>query len=52
VAKGFDSKRDTHNDIGAGLRFFLRSVAIPLVGFDAGFGLESEKFRFILIVGA
>jgi hypothetical protein len=52
VAQGFDRKRDVHNDIGGGLRFFLRSVAVPLVGIDAGWGLESHVWRFILIVGA
>ena len=50
--KGFDLKRDSHNDVGAGLRFFLRSVAVPLVGFDGGYGLESGHWRFLLIVGA
>ncbi|MBC8131600.1 MAG: hypothetical protein H7X95_01360 [Deltaproteobacteria bacterium] len=45
-------KRDAHNDVGAGLRFFLRSVAVPLVGFDGGYGLESHRWRFLLIVGA
>jgi outer membrane protein insertion porin family len=41
-----------HEDVGGGLRFFLRSVAVPLVGFDAGYGLEARNWRFILIVGA
>lgn len=50
--KGFDMKRDLHNDVGGGLRFFLRSVAVPLVGFDAGYGLESKHWNFILIIGA
>ncbi len=49
---GLDLKRDLHNDVGGGLRFFLRSVAVPLVGFDAGYGLESKKWRFLLIIGA
>jgi hypothetical protein len=52
VSPGLDTSRDIHNDVGAGLRFFLRSVAVPLVGFDAGYGLESHKVRFILVVGA
>ncbi|HEY4183781.1 MAG TPA: BamA/TamA family outer membrane protein [Polyangia bacterium] len=52
VSPGLDTNRDLHNDVGAGLRFFLRSVAVPLVGFDAGYGLESHKVRFILVVGA
>ena len=49
---GFDYRRDIHNDVGAGLRFFLRSVAIPLLGFDAGYGIEARHWRFVLIVGA
>jgi hypothetical protein len=39
-----------HNDVGGGLRFFLRSVAVPLVGFDAGYGIEAGNWRFLLIV--
>ena len=27
--QGSDLKRDVHNDVGGGLRFFLRSVAVP-----------------------
>jgi outer membrane protein insertion porin family len=45
-----------HHDIGGGFRFFLRSVAVPLVGFDAGHGLDNgwggNGWRFILLVGA
>ncbi|MEP6654450.1 MAG: BamA/TamA family outer membrane protein [Myxococcales bacterium] len=50
--KGFDANRNFHHDVGAGLRFFLRSVAVPLVGFDGGLSLESHDWRFLLIVGA
>jgi len=52
LRKGFDFTRDIHQDVGGGLRFFLRSVAVPLVGFDAGYGLEAHTWRFILVVGA
>lgn len=48
---GFSPGRDIHNDVGAGLRFFLRSVAIPLVGFDAGYGIEAKNWQFFLIIG-
>ncbi|HEY4184421.1 MAG TPA: BamA/TamA family outer membrane protein [Polyangia bacterium] len=41
-----------HNDVGVGLRFFLRSVAVPLVGVDFGYGLEAANWQFIIIVGA
>jgi outer membrane protein insertion porin family len=49
---GFSPGRDIHNDVGAGLRFFLRSVAIPLIGFDAGYGIEARTWRFVLVIGA
>ncbi len=49
---GFSWSQSVHNDVGAGLRFFLRSVAVPLVGFDAGYGIEANNWRFILVVGA
>ncbi len=48
---GFSPGRDIHNDVGAGLRFFLRSVAIPLIGFDAGYGIEAKNWQFFLVVG-
>jgi outer membrane protein assembly factor BamA len=45
-----------HHDVGGGLRFFLRSVAVPLVGLDVGHGLDNgwkdNNWRFILIIGA
>jgi outer membrane protein assembly factor BamA len=43
---------DIHDTVGVGLRFFLRSVAVPLVGTDFGYGVEARNWRFILIVGA
>ncbi len=49
---GFSPGRDIHNDVGAGLRFFLRSVAIPLIGFDAGYGIEARNWQFFLVIGA
>ena len=49
---GFVLDRDLHQSVGGGLRFFLRSVAVPLIGFDAGWGIESRTWRFTLIVGA
>ncbi len=49
---GFVLNRDLHQSVGGGLRFFLRSVAVPLIGFDAGWGVESRTWRFTLIVGA
>jgi outer membrane protein assembly factor BamA len=52
IRQGLDLNRDLHSDVGAGLRFFLRSVAVPLIGIDVGYGLESNKPRFILVVGA
>ena len=50
--QGFVRSEDLHQAVGGGLRFFLRSVAVPLIGFDAGYGLESKVWRFTLIIGA
>jgi outer membrane protein assembly factor BamA len=49
---GFSWKNNVHNDVGGGLRFFLRSVAVPLLGFDAGYGIEANTWRFMVVVGA
>jgi outer membrane protein assembly factor BamA len=49
---GFSWKNNIHNDVGGGLRFFLRSVAVPLVGVDAGYGLEAGNWRFMVVIGA
>ena len=49
---GFTFDDSIHTAVGGGLRFFLRSVAVPLVGFDAGYGIEARTWRFILLVGA
>ena len=50
--RGFRAKRDVHTSVGAGLRFFLRSVAVPLVGVDAGYGLPDGPVRIVLVIGA
>jgi outer membrane protein assembly factor BamA len=52
LTRGFSISDSIHNAVGGGFRFFLRSVAVPLVGFDAGYGIEARNWRFLLIVGA
>lgn len=52
VTKGFDADRNLHNSVGGGLRFFLRSVAVPLVGVDIGYGIESQHLQYLIVVGA
>jgi outer membrane protein insertion porin family len=52
LQQGFSFGESVHDDVGVGLRFFLRSVAVPLVGFDAGYGIEANHWQFILVVGA
>ncbi len=52
LRQGFDPNRDIHTSVGAGLRFYLRSVAIPLVGVDFGNGLGTRDIRMVLFVGA
>ena len=49
--QGFQVGQDLHSSAGAGLRFFLRTVAIPLVGLDVGNGLGTKDVRLILILG-
>jgi outer membrane protein assembly factor BamA len=51
LEQGFHFNRNIHNSVGGGLRFFLRSVAVPLVGIDAGYGIEARTWRFLLVVG-
>jgi outer membrane protein assembly factor BamA len=46
------SRNSFHHDVGGGLRFFLRSVAVPLVGVDAGYGIEANNWRFLVVIGA
>ncbi len=49
---GFDPHRDIHTSAGAGLRFYLRSIAVPLVGVDAGYGISGHgPVRIVLIIG-
>jgi outer membrane protein insertion porin family len=52
LEQGFDRKRDVHVGVGGGIRFFLRSVAVPLVGADVGHGIGSHTVRLILVLGA
>jgi outer membrane protein insertion porin family len=49
---GFEPNRDLHTSFGAGLRFFLRSVSIPLVGIDFAHGLKTGTVRMVLVIGA
>ncbi len=51
LLQGFRANRDIHTSAGVGLRFFLRSVAIPLVGFDVGNGLGTRDVRVIVVLG-
>jgi outer membrane protein insertion porin family len=49
--QGFQAGQDLHSSAGAGLRFYLRTVAIPLVGLDVGNGLGTKDVRVILVLG-
>ena len=37
--------------VGVGLRLFLRSVVLPLVGVDAAYGVNSGELRFYIVAG-
>jgi outer membrane protein assembly factor BamA len=52
LVPGFDKHRDVHMGVGAGLRFFLRAIAVPLVGVDFGYGIDDKAVRMVLVVGA
>jgi len=39
------------NSIGAGTRFYLKSIVIPLLGLDFGYGLEARDFQMYLAIG-
>ena len=49
--QGFQAGQDLHSSVGAGLRFYLRTVAMPLVGIDVGYGLGTTDVRMILVLG-
>ena len=52
LSEGFNRNRDVHTSAGAGLRFFLRSVAVPLVGIDVGYPIPEGPPRVLIVVGA
>jgi outer membrane protein insertion porin family len=37
--------------VGVGLRLFLRSVVLPLVGVDTAYGINSGELRFYIVAG-
>jgi outer membrane protein insertion porin family len=49
--QGFQLKQDAHASAGLGIRFYLKTVAIPLVGVDVGNGLGTEHVRVIVVLG-
>jgi hypothetical protein len=41
-----------HNGIGAGLRFYLRGVVLPLLGLDFAYGFEGNDFQWYVNIGS
>ncbi len=39
------------NAFGAGLRIYVKSIVLPLVGFDVGYGLEDGAFQIYFELG-
>jgi len=39
------------NSVGAGTRFYLRQIVLPLLGLDFGYGLEARDFQIYLAIG-
>jgi outer membrane protein assembly factor BamA len=52
LRQGFKADQDVHTSAGLGLRFYLRSVAVPLVGVDVGNALGTRHIRVVLVLGA
>jgi len=54
LQNGFSWDQSIHDDVGVGLRFFLRSVAIPLVGVDVGWGIVNGLLtpQYLIVIGA
>jgi outer membrane protein insertion porin family len=40
-----------HNGVGGGMRLYLKSINIPLLGFDFGYGVQSHETRFYIALG-
>jgi len=51
LRQGFKLKQDVHTSAGVGLRFYLNTVAVPLVGADVGNGIGTKDIRVILVLG-
>jgi outer membrane protein assembly factor BamA len=48
----FSRKREAwNNGVGGGLRFYLKSIAMPLVGVDYGYGIEGKLNQVYITVG-
>lgn len=52
LVPGLDPRRDVHSSVGVGIRFYLRSVAVPLVGIDLGYGFGERTVRPLIVIGA
>ena len=46
--RGLDGLRSS---VGAGTRFYLRQIVLPLLGLDFGYGLEARDFQIYLAIG-
>lgn len=43
--------RSFHNGIGAGLRIYIRGISFGTLGVDFAYGIESNRVRFVVIIG-
>ena len=39
------------NGVGAGFRVYIKSIVLPLVGVDVGYGVEANDYHVYLAVG-
>jgi|GEM_PF-4291614 len=46
------SRNDWKNGVGGGLRFYMKGIVIPLIGYDVGWGIEDQTYASYLSIGA
>ncbi|MDB5038059.1 MAG: family outer membrane protein [Bacteriovoracaceae bacterium] len=45
-------RSDWHNGLGTGLRIYVKGIAVPIVGYDIGYGIEDNSYATYLTIGA
>jgi len=48
---GFNANRDFRQGVGGGIRFYFKQLAIPVIGFDVGYGIEENAIGYYFSFG-